>query len=59
MVMNDEMKVVGEMMMRQAEGVDHLTDRSHLCCGEKWDKYGALRYARVAQHDVRRMMTEV
>jgi len=40
---NDEMQVVGEMMMRHAELVDQLTDRGHIGCEEKWAKCGALR----------------
>ena len=51
----EEMQVVGEMMMRHTERVYQLTD---IGCEEKWAKYGALRYARVARHDVRRMLTE-
>ena len=35
------MQVVGEMMMRHVERVDHLTDRGHVGCEEKWAKYTA------------------
>jgi len=55
---NEEMQVVGEMMMRHIERVDQLTDRGHVGCEEKWAEYGALRYVRVARHDVGRMLTE-
>ena len=51
----EEMQVVGELMMRHTEQVYQLTDIS---CEEKWAKYGAQRYARIARHDVRRMLTE-
>jgi len=40
---NDEMQVVGEMMMRQAEAVDQLTDPGHVGGEEKWAKYGAIQ----------------
>jgi len=40
---NEEMQVVGEMMMRHTERVDQLTDWGHIDCEEKWAKYGALR----------------
>jgi len=55
---NEEMQVVGEMMMRHTERVNQLTDWGHIGCEEKWTKYGALRYARVARHNVGRMLTE-
>jgi len=46
---NEEMQVVGELMMRHTERVDQLTDRGHIVCEEKCAKNGALRYARVAR----------
>ena len=52
------MQVNGEMAMRHAERVAHLTDRGHVGCEEKCAKYGALWYVRVARHDVGRMLTE-
>jgi len=55
---NEEMQVVGEMMMRHTKLVYQLTNWGQTGCEENWAKYGALRYARVARHDVRRMLTE-
>ena len=45
-----------QMMMRHTERVCQLTNWGHVRCEEKWAKYGALWYARVAWYDVRRML---
>jgi len=52
------MQVIGEMVMRHAERVAQLTDWGHVGREEKWAKYGALWYVRVARHDVGRMLTK-